>query len=166
MLASALKGYDEAGGVHLPMSTGILSGGRDNQVGYANRFEESGARLDPVRVGMYAREAAHIGFVIGQQQAMKERGAKSWRRVLHPELSKAGPCAQCTADAELTHSIDMPFFEFHPNGVCGMQSLLYSTGEGPGMELPLPYSDTPHDFQDYVKSVFERIKSLVRRLRK
>jgi hypothetical protein len=138
---------------------------RDNQIGFANRFEESGDPVHPFRVGMYPREAAHIGYVIGQQQAMLERGAKRWRRVLHPELSKTGPCAQCTEDSHTTHPISEPFFEFHPNGVCGIHGVQYS-GDIETIELPSPTRDLPTEFLDIVRKMFNNIKQIVRRIRK
>lgn len=164
MLDSALKGYSEVGGAHLPMDTFILNKAAETQMFYANRFERSGDLLQPSRVGMYPREAAHIGFMTGVQQGMRERGAKFWRRILHPELSKTGPCPQCTADAELVHPIDMPFFEPHPLGVCGLQGVMFETANG-GVEIPVP-GESPQGFIEHVKQLFKNIQSRVRRIRR
>lgn len=160
----AEAGYIRAKGVHLPIDSNILDKAIKTQIGYANRFESSGDELNPVRVGMYAREAEHIAQVVGMQQAMKERGAKLWRRVLHPELSKTGPCPQCAADANLVHPIDMPFFEFHPNGVCSAQSMAFETETG-AIDMPIP-EENPQGFLEHLKELFENIKSIVRRVRR
>lgn len=84
------------------------------------------------RLGLYAQEGTRIGYVMGAQAAAKEVwGATHWQRVLRPELSEAGPCIQCEEDAAHLHSIDEPFFEFHPNGVCGMQLVDFFTPDIP-----------------------------------
>jgi hypothetical protein len=91
------------------------------------------------RAMMYPEEGWRLAVVNGQREAMKERGAKRWRRILHPELSKDGPCAECTADAEITHDIEDDFVEFHPNGVCSQQFLEYTSGDNEmKIEMPVP----------------------------
>lgn len=163
MLKSAIEGYKNLGGAHFPMNTDILKKSASSQIGYANRFEKSGSPLHEWRVAMYAREAHHLGMVIGQQQYFKEHGAKLWRRVLHPELSLTGPCPFCVADAELVHPIDMPFFD-HPNGVCTTQGIAFESDSGE-IEIPVP-GFNKQGFIDYVKNLFSNIVTRVRRLRK
>lgn len=82
--------------------------------------------------------AAHIAYMIGAQQAMKTHGAKSWQRILHPELSHAGPCAECVADAATIHDISEPFWEPHPSGVCSVQSLNFYFGDRMPEVIPIP----------------------------
>jgi hypothetical protein len=165
ILKSALEGYNLAGGAHLPLDTSLLVQAANKQLGFARKFEFSDAELDPVRASMYAREAAHIGHVAGEQQAMRERGARRWRRVLHPELSKTGPCEACTADAELTHPIDQVFWEPHPLGVCSVQGIVYDLGPD-SFEMPVPGESKPAAWEGAVRKLFEKIKSVVRRIRK
>jgi len=89
------------------------------------------------RARLYAREGHKKGFMVGIFQAMEEHGARGWRRVLHPELSEAGPCDDCIADSRLTHPITTPFFD-HVWGVCSSQSVYFYRGVGP-MEIPLGF---------------------------
>jgi len=165
ILNSALKGYTEAGGAHLPIDTDLLSQAAKKQLDFATRYNTSGDELMPVRSAMYAREAAHVGFVAGQQTAMRERGAKRWRRILHAELSKTGPCPECTADAELTHPIDEVFWEPHPGGYCGVQGVSYQMEGHEPIELPVPGEANPSSWEKAVKGLFERIQHVVRRIR-
>jgi hypothetical protein len=81
------------------------------------------------RALMYAG-AVNLAFILGMQQAFRDHGATGWQRVLHPELSASGPCAQCAADASVVHPMDEPFFEYHPNGVCAPHSVQFSFWEG------------------------------------
>jgi len=95
------------------------------------------------RAMMYPTEGFRLAVLNAQRQALHERGARKWRRMLHPELSEAGPCQQCMADAEVLHDIEDPFVEFHPNGVCSQQFLVY-TMEGRDIEIPVPSDEADH----------------------
>ena len=76
------------------------------------------------RLGLYAQEGMRIGYVMGAQQAAEEvYQAAFWQRVLRE--SESGPCIQCQEDAAHLHSIKEPFFEYHPNGMCGVQALAF-----------------------------------------
>lgn len=90
------------------------------------------------RAEMYPREGDRIAFMYGVFLAMREFGARGWRRVLHPELSLTGPCEACIADSRLVHPIDEAFFEPHPEGVCTAQSIYFYRMEQP-MEMPIVF---------------------------
>jgi hypothetical protein len=116
---------------------------------YANGFGDAlnSGRLTPSQIErrgmMYPEEGFKLAVINGQRQAMKERGARMWRRILHPELSVSGPCAQCAADAYVTHGIDDPFMEFHPNGQCSQQFLEFTVGDSDmKIEIPVPSDET------------------------
>jgi len=91
---------------------------------------------------LYPQEGFRAAAVNATNQVMKERGASHWRRVLHPELSKRGPCSDCVADSQVLHSMDEPFAVMHPYDVCGTQDvgLQYFTGGIPSVEVPTPNS--------------------------
>ena len=166
LLDSALKGYADSGGVHLPLDTSLLNKVRDDQLGYATRFNTSGDTIaDPVRLGMYARQSARLGYITGQMQAMKERGAKYWRRVIHPELSKTGSCPICIADSKLVHPMDFMFTD-HPNGQCSVEALAYSIG-GDEIEMPIPGRPTLGEIARQVAAILKRpFEEVIRRFRK
>jgi hypothetical protein len=108
---------------------------------YAKELESRVGDLEALararfRATQYAG-ALHTAFVLGAQMAMQIHGATHWRRILHPELSIAGPCAQCVADAVLVHPISEPFTEFHPNGVCSAQSVMFGFGNRANITLPV-----------------------------
>jgi len=94
------------------------------------------------RAIMYASEGFKAAVVNLQNQALAERGASHWRRVLHPELSKTGPCPECVADSNVIHAMDEPFQVMHPNDLCGTQdiNLQYFTNGLPSIEVPTPNS--------------------------
>ncbi len=95
------------------------------------------------RVMMYPEEGYKSAVVNATNQVMAERGASHWRRVLHPELSKEGPCPACKADSAIAHSITDPFIVMHPNDVCGTQELgiqYFTSGGMPSIEVPTPNS--------------------------
>ena len=94
------------------------------------------------RALMYA-DAAHIAYMLGVQQAMKSHGSTHWQRLLHPELSVTGPCSQCLADAAVVHPITEPFFEPHPAGVCGVQSLNFHFTSRPPQAVEIPKWGVP-----------------------
>lgn len=162
MLASGQSGYKSAGGVHA-YDTRLLDKAVQTQIDYANNYQNSGAIVD-TRTAMYPREAHHIGRMVGVQQALKEKGAKSWRRVLHPELSKTGPCAECTADALVTHDITEPWYEYHPLGRCGIQGVAFISDSG-ATEIP-HQNETEHDYFAYVKRLLGKMVSVIRRFRR
>jgi len=104
----------------------------------------------------------------GLQQAMRERGARAWKRVLHPELSETGPCTACIADSANIHPITVGFFEFHPHGVCSAQSIyFYTAEEGMPIEVPIPKR---YVLPEVIRKLLERLgrlgKSIVRRIRR
>ncbi len=119
------------------------------------------------RVYLYPQETRHLSWMYGVQQAMRERGAKGWRRVLHPELSETGPCLDCARDAAIMHSITEPFFEFHPNGVCSAQAVAYYTDAAmPFLEVPIPGKVTiPERIREIVERLGKIGKAIIRRIR-
>lgn len=133
-----------------------MSGGSHHLVGenaqfavdYVNKFlpgfkealKANGADpSDPAferRAMMYPQEGFRLAVMNGQRQALKERGARKWRRILGE--SKSGPCAICAEDAKHTHDIDEPFTEFHPSGTCSQQFLQFSMSDTDFTEIPVP----------------------------
>lgn len=147
MLDFAKDGYESVGGAFDVDAEWV-----DGAVAFVNSYADSfGQRLEGAiddttaledkryNAYLYPQEGRHLAYMYGVQQAMKEKGARGWRRVLHPELSKTGPCQQCMADSALVHPITEGFFEFHPNGVCSAQGVAFytSTAEIP-VEIPVP----------------------------
>ena len=95
---------------------------------FADRFGEDlksgGGSMDYARrAAKYGEEGYRTAVLQGVQAAMAERHATHWRRVLHPELSKSGPCPLCVEDSQIVHAIDEPFLALHPNEVCSMEPL-------------------------------------------
>lgn len=91
------------------------------------------------RTLLYGETGIQIAHLNGIQAAMQERGSKFWQRVLHPELSKAGPCQLCIADSKITHPIEEPFRVLHVNDVCSMSPVgLRFTGPGGLTEFGVP----------------------------
>lgn len=119
------------------------------------------------RVYLYPQEVRHLSWMYGVQQAMKERGAKAWRRILHPELSETGPCEACVLDSAVVHPITLPFFEFHPNGVCSVQGVAYYTDvHMPILEVPIPGKVTlPERIREIVERLGKIGKAIIRRIR-
>lgn len=168
----ALDGYHDAGGAgYGPPDTWV----RGSHV-FVNSFV-SGLKdaLDSTdnpeslrwRVYLYPQEIRNLAYMYGVQWAMRERGARGWRRVLHPELSEDGPCMDCIRDSSIIHSIDEPFFEFHPNGVCSEQGVAYYTDYAePFTEIPVPSKVT---LPERIKEIIERLgkigQAFIRRIR-
>lgn len=82
--------------------------------------------------------SVHTAYMLGTQAAMKSHGAHGWRRMLHPELSLSGPCDECVADAAVVHAIDEAFHEFHPNGVCSPQSVMFQFANAAPVAVRVP----------------------------
>lgn len=82
--------------------------------------------------------AVHYAYMLGVQEAMKDHGATGWVRVLHPELSISGPCPECRADASIVHDASETFFEFHPGGVCTVQSVQFMFGDTKNAVVRVP----------------------------
>jgi len=119
------------------------------------------------RVYLYPQEVRHLAWMYGVQQAMQERGAKGWRRVLHPELSEYGVCMDCIRDSAVVHAITEPFFELHPNGVCTAQGVAYYTDAAmPFLEVPIPGKVL---LPERIREIIERLgkigKAIIRRIR-
>jgi hypothetical protein len=109
--------------------------------GYADGFGEAirdgkltAAQIEH-RALMYPDSGFRMAVTNGQRQAMKERGAKRWRRILGESIS--GPCAECTADSLITHDISETFLD-HPHGQCSQQFLQYTMVDGTMTEMPVP----------------------------
>lgn len=120
------------------------------------------------RVYLYPQEGRHLGYMWGLQQAMRERGARGWKRVLHPELSETGPCIACITDSMNIHPITEGFWEPHPHGVCGAMAIAYYTAEeGMPIEVPVPKK---YVLPEFIKKLLERlgrpVQSIVRRVRR
>ena len=118
-------GYGEAGG-QLSIDEEYMKKILDWNIDYLNRYVIQIEQADDPeklewRAPLYEEHGTRMAFMYGVFQSMKEHGAKGWQRVLHPELSKSGPCEWCTADAKIIHSMDEPFYD-HPKGVCGAKA--------------------------------------------
>lgn len=147
MLKAALMGYECLGGEGA-VDQDWIGRGITFITSYAAGLEMAWDIMSAAalrwRLGLYAQEGMRIGYVLGLQQAAKEvHEASHWQRVLHPELSKTGPCIQCQEDSFHLHSIDEPFFEFHPQGVCSAQAIAFfrtDVGGGRFAEVDMPVS--------------------------
>jgi hypothetical protein len=134
------ESYHLSGGAH-HLEDGVANLAPEFINGYADKFlDDLKASEDmqsfEVRAMMYPQEGFKLAVANGQRQAMRERGARKWRRVLGE--SKNGPCNACVADSKVTHDIDEPFFEYHPSGQCSQMFLHYTMSDNDSMELPVP----------------------------
>lgn len=86
---------------------------------------------------------------------------------MHPERSETGPCDLCIADSAILHSIGEGFFEFHPNGVCTAQGVIYYVSPvEPIAEIPVPTKITlPKMIRELITKLGRIGKSIVRRIR-
>jgi len=144
MRQAAADGYLTAGGSKL-LDEDYVRRAIDWNNGHLEGFEQALLEASDEeraemkrRAEMYPREGDRIAFMYGVFLAMREFGARGWRRVLHPELSLSGPCEACIADSRLVHPIDEAFFEPHPEGVCTAQSIYFYRMEQP-MEIPIVF---------------------------
>ena len=175
MMQFAADGYAAAGGA-FEVDPQWIQGAIHFVNGYADNFRQdlyaafdAGEDLNNFRwrVYLYPQEGRHLSYMWGIQQAMRERGARGWRRVLHPELSETGPCAACIADSQIVHPISEGFFEFHPNGVCSAQAIAFYTAPTQvPVEIPIP---SKHVLPDVIRRLLERLgrigKTVIRRFR-
>lgn len=171
----ARDGYESVGGAFEVDKDWV-----DGAVTFVNSFaDDFGERIKAAsdrdalawNVYLYPQEGRHLAYMYGVQQAMREKGARGWRRVLHPERSKTGPCDSCVADSAVMHSIEEPFFEFHPNGVCSAQAVAFYTSPASiPIEIPVPTKifDPTHILQvlrELGQSISRQIQHIVRRVR-
>jgi len=177
MMKFADDGYRVGGGMSISADPEWVRGAINYVNGYLEDFGErlragadAGRDLEDYRwnVYLYPQEGRHLAYMWGVQQAMKERGARGWRRVLHPERSEEGPCDACIADSMIIHLIDEGFFEFHPNGVCTAQGVaFYVTPTAPIMEIPIPTKVT---LPEMIRKIIEKLgrigKRVIRRIRR
>jgi hypothetical protein len=175
MVDFAREGYRSVGGA-FDVNEKWVSGAIDFVNSYADGF---GARLKASNTPedmrwnayLYPQEGRHLAYMYGVQQAMRERGARAWRRILHPELSKSGPCDLCIEDSLKVHPIDEPFFEFHPEGVCSAQGVAFYTAQEEALiEIPVPEKifDAMHILsvlRELGRAMGQRIQQIVRRVR-
>lgn len=127
MIQAGALGYKTVGGTEKLDREWMRRGVRFMQ-SYVDAFEQDWDSMTPARkqwrLGLYAQEGMRIGYAMGAQQAVEEvYQAAFWQRVLRE--SKSGPCIQCQEDSAHLHSIKEPFWEFHPNGMCGVQALAF-----------------------------------------
>ncbi|MCW7071876.1 MAG: hypothetical protein OCU12_06095 [Methanophagales archaeon] len=168
-------GYKEAGGV-FEVDPGWIDGAVEFINSFAEGFAEA-LRADIAndvdlehwrwRVYLYPQEGRNYAYMWGVQQSMKEHGARSWRRILHPELSKTGPCDACVADSKIVHPISEGFWEPHPGGFCTAEAVAFYTGptEVP-VEVPIPPKATlPEQIMNILKRLGGNIIQIVRRIR-
>ena len=174
----AYKGYSEAAGIHIG-DTKAADRAAEFINGFADKFKidlEASPNLDlRWRALMYPAEGHRLGYVLGQQEAMKEHGAKAWKRILHPELSVSGPCGLCIADSAIIHPIEEDFALLHPGDVCTVaETIAYfpswpEIGERPEIEFPVPGRPTISDIlqmlKDSLGQLGQGIKHIVRRVR-
>jgi hypothetical protein len=138
--------YHRSGGVHhFDPNAGQFAADFVNS--YANGFGDAikSGKLDMAKIErrakMYPVEGFKLAVINGQRQAMKERGAKRWKRILGE--SERGPCEQCIADSKTLHDIDDVFVEFHNNGTCSQQFLQCKVSDSDlGIEIPVPTDET------------------------
>ena len=136
-----LEGYADAGGNMAPDPEAMAAAIAFNAM-YLAEFQKvlEGAtdyRPYGYRPALYNDHGRRIAYMYGIFQAMKEHGVKGWQRVLHPELSVSGPCAECEADAKVVHDMSEPFFD-HPHGVCSMQEVMFFDDSGNRTVYPVP----------------------------
>jgi len=173
-------GYRASGGSH----DGTLKSANDYVVAFINGFAETflqdllnGRVTDERgawRAFLYASEGSRMAYMLGQQQAMRERGAKSWRRILHPESTESGPCQLCINDSMLVHSIDEAFVALHPYEACTIQTIDYYPSERGEVDtespfkvsMPVPNRFPP--FENEIKKALgalgDKTRSIVRRV--
>ena len=169
----AQQAYTASGGMgELPLEWASLSAQFVNS--FASGFEQAllgalaqGESLEKFlyRAMLYPQEGYKMAVINGQSYAMRERGARHWRRVLHPELTSSGPCELCVADSLIIHAIEEPFIVLHPNEACSKQELWlqYFVGGVPSIEVPVPASAS--GFDEFVKGLGKMGKSITRRKR-
>lgn len=145
------QGYVEAGGFAMrgfgetPQYLHAMQFDQENLRNFQEKLlarVEAGEHFtEAYRATEYARSGWRQAYMDGIFLAKKESGFTGWQRVLHPELSLAGPCPECVADSRVIHSLDEPFFD-HPNGVCGSQYVVFNMGGG-GWTFPytVPHYD-------------------------
>lgn len=175
MMEFARAGYRSVGGAFEVDEAWV-----NQSVAFVNSFADGfGDRLkaasDPQslawNVYLYPQEGRHLAYMYGIQQAMKEKGARGWKRILHPELSDTGPCELCIADSRIIHPIEEGFFEPHPNGVCSVQGVAFYTSptEIP-IEIPIPQKIFDVDnilrvLRDFAETLGKPFQQIVRRIR-
>lgn len=117
-----------------------------------------------LRASQYGVEGYKMAVFGGTNQAMSERGAKFWRRILHPAGSKSGPCMLCVADSQIRHEMSEPFIVMHPNEACTAQELgvQYTTATD-YLEVPVPNFFTEID--DILRAAGVTGERIVRRRR-
>lgn len=175
MIEFAVDGYLAGGG-----SFQIDEDWVNEAIAFVNSYADGfGRRLSAVEdpgslswnVYLYPQEGRHLAYMYGMQQAMREKGARAWKRVIHPELSKTGPCDECLADSRIIHPITEGFFEFNPNGVCSAQGVAYYTSPTDVMvEIPVPEKrfDPGHILEilkDFAQTLGKPFQRIVRRIR-
>lgn len=113
--------------------------GMDFQNARLNDFVASTNGAGPLRSRalLYAG-AVHYAYTLGAQQAMATHGATHWQRILHPELSVTGPCAECQQDSMVLHAMSEPFVTLHPGDVCTTQAVQFHFNGGGKYEVRLP----------------------------
>jgi hypothetical protein len=77
-------------------------------------------------------------YVLGTQAAARSIGSTYWQRVLHPELTKTGPCSPCIDDAAKIHPISEPFVAYHPAEACTMQAITYYFSNAAPLTVNIP----------------------------
>ena len=160
---SYVEGYNVAGGSGEISQERVVEAIRWNN-DYLDSFAEDlranaddDAKLQTWRnrAALYAPGGHKRGFMMGIFQGSLEKGATGWRRVLHPELSRTGPCDECIADSKLIHPITEEFFD-HSHGVCTAQNVYFYRQYGV-VEIPMgfPFTEFP---VPYDKRVIRRVR--------
>jgi len=166
-----LMGYRDAGGM-LPQ---VPEPWRGFAAPFINKFadhflgdlENNTTQMDVQRrTLMYGEEGHRMAYLQGVQAAMEERGATHWRRALHPELSRSGPCPLCLADAQILHSIDEPFLSLHPNEMCSMAPIrLRFSGAGNDLDFGIR-GVTENEMSEILRQAGIEAETNVRRTRR
>lgn len=161
---SYIEGYNVAGGYQEITQERVNEAIRWNN-DYLDNFAEDlrtnandDAQLQTWRdrAALYAPGGHRRGYMMGIFQGVMERGATGWRRVLHPELSRTGPCDICIADSRLVHPITEEWFD-HARGVCSMQQNVYFYRQYGIIEIPIgfPFTEFP---VPYDRRVIRRVR--------
>lgn len=139
------RGYRDAGGRQEPMLDRIEAAVAWNN-DYARNFEqdmisaiERGEDLGQFedRAGMYSPQGFRKGWFGGIWQARGEQGYTGWKRILHPEASREGPCEFCIADSQVTHAMAEEWYDHH-SGVCSIQYLTFYRGGTSSYPMRIP----------------------------
>jgi hypothetical protein len=85
-----------------------------------------------VRIALAAQTDVTLAVRAQYQKTMSAQGALGWRRILHPELSRTGPCALCVVAADRVYKSE-DLLPLHSRCCC--EVLPVYQGADPGITL-------------------------------